>query len=154
VVGQDRCEDVVQETFVRLASYLETGNEIRELRHWLNRVVLNLAIDAIRVRRPDAPSRFSDDEPAGLDNQPEEILEEQGRVVLLLSGLSALPENERRAFVMRELEGMNAAQIAGRLATNPNNVYQLLHRARTKLRHSVHNGSDIQRGATALSARR
>ncbi len=48
--------------------------------------------------------------------------------------LSKLPETHRRAFTLREIDGMDGAEVCNILSISSSNLYVMMHRARSRLR--------------------
>jgi RNA polymerase sigma factor (sigma-70 family) len=55
-------------------------------------------------------------------------------VAAVVAGLGSLPERQRRALVLRELEGRSYEEIADSLGVSGASVRQLLNRARHTMR--------------------
>src|SRR5204863_4909802 len=73
--------------------------------------------------------------------RPDQVVESSERVRSLVASVKRLPERQRDAIVLRELEGRSYEEIAVALGVTDGAVRQLLNRARTTLRA----------GATALT---
>jgi RNA polymerase sigma factor (sigma-70 family) len=133
IVG-GRAEDVTQEAFSKaLLALRRDGAEI-ELRPWLYRIVRNTALNDIRDRRP-ATLALADGIVAQ-DGVAEQV-ERREEVAELLERLRALPEAQRAAIVMRELEGLGHDEIASALGVSDGAARQAIHRARTALRNGL-----------------
>lgn len=103
----------------------------------------------VRARRAQEP--YSDDieaevfrsngtwrEPPGAWAQdPVAQLQRDAFIDALGHCLDGVPPAQRTSFVMRELEGVDAAVASERLGVTPNNLYVLLHRARLRLRRCL-----------------
>jgi RNA polymerase sigma factor (sigma-70 family) len=127
-------EDVVQQAFLDLWARLAAGEEIREVRPWLYRVVHNAALNTIR--RGDYRSEQLPDILAAADS-PELAFERTAELREALAGVAALPEQQRRAIVYNAVDGHSRAEIALALGTSDGAVGQLLHRARATLRSAA-----------------
>jgi len=133
IVG-GRAEDVTQEAFSKaLLALRRDGAEI-ELRPWLYQIVRNTALNDIRDRRP-ATLALADGIVAQ-DGVAEQV-ERREEVAELLERLRALPEAQRAAIVMRELEGLGHDEIASALGVSDGAARQAIHRARTALRNGL-----------------
>jgi RNA polymerase sigma factor (sigma-70 family) len=107
-------EDIAQQAFERAWRHAALYDPRRgSVRTWLTRIVHNLAVDAVRVRRP-APVDPQDLLPliAAITESPErQVLasetSEQLRVVL-----ATLPPEQARAVVMAGVHGLSAREIA------------------------------------------
>jgi RNA polymerase sigma factor (sigma-70 family) len=135
--GHD-AEDVVQDAFIRaLAGLRSTDNEMH-LRPWLYMIVRNRAMDELRK-----PARVAAelDEVAHLrpaeDSDP--VLRAIERELLgdVVAGIGRLPERQRMALVMRELEGATHAEMSQALGTSVPATKSLLVRARGALQEAV-----------------
>ncbi len=111
IVG-GRSEDVTQDAFSKaLLALRGTTTEI-ELKPWLYRIVRNTALNELRDR-PPAAEELGEAIPGGRSAAAEaERREEIGE---LMERLRALPEPQRAAIVMRELEGLSHEEIAAAL---------------------------------------
>jgi RNA polymerase sigma factor (sigma-70 family) len=107
-------EDVAQECLLRLwriAPQWRQGEA--QVTTWLYRVATNLATDRLRARKRRAAESLEDAaEPA--DGQPGVVasLIEADRMAALETALQALPERQRKAVVLRHIEGMANPEIA------------------------------------------
>src|SRR4051794_31556570 len=133
-----RAEDAVQQTFVKAHAALRGGEAVRALRPWLYRIAHNTALNALRDR---ALHHAPLDERIDGVERPDQAAERRQELCEVLSAVRALPERQRDAIVLRELEGRDYDDIARQLGVSYGAVRQLLNRARTSLRA----------GATAIS---
>jgi RNA polymerase sigma factor (sigma-70 family) len=135
MVGPDHADDVVQETFT--AGYTALGADDRpiQLKPWLYRVAHNTAISVLRKRGRQDHDEL--DENFDGVRQPHEHLEQSQRLDDLISNMRALPERQRTALVLQELEGRSPEEIAAELDGSVPMVRQLVHRARERLRNGV-----------------
>jgi RNA polymerase sigma factor (sigma-70 family) len=133
LVGQDHAEDIVQETFA--AGYVALRRDSRpiQLKAWLYRIAHNRSFDLLR--RKDSTYETLD-ENFGTDTEPAEQLERKERVKALIEQISALPERQRGAIVLQELEGHSTDEIAAELGVKATVVGQLVFRARERLREA------------------
>ena len=135
MVGPDHADDVVQETFA--ASYTALGNDTRpiQLKPWLYRVAHNTAISVLRKKGRQDHEEL--DENVDGVRGPHEQLEQNQQLHDLVSRMRALPERQRTALVLQELEGLSPEEIADELDGTVPMVRQLVHRARERLRNGV-----------------
>ena len=127
-------EDAAQEAFLRLYRHLRAFRTLAEIRPWLYRVTVNVSYDIGRKRRRFVAERHG--EPAVEQNQEGEISLEQRRE-LLAEALTYLPEKERAAVVLREVEGLETAEVAGILGSSPETVRTQVSTGRARLREIV-----------------
>jgi RNA polymerase sigma factor (sigma-70 family) len=128
--GHSEAEDVVQDVFLRAYGALRSGDRAIAVRPWLYRVAHNRCIDYVR-RAPAAPLQPDELVPGGTDP----VVEAERREDLrrLVADLHALPEQQRSALIIRELEGLSYEELATALATTVPAVKSLLVRARSGL---------------------
>jgi RNA polymerase sigma factor (sigma-70 family) len=135
--GHD-AEDVVQDGFIRALAGLRSSESEMHLRPWLYMIVRNRAMD--ELRKPARVSAELDEvahlRPAeGADPALQAIERELlGEVV---EGIGRLPERQRTALVMRELEGATHVEMSEALGTSIPATKSLLVRARGALQEAV-----------------
>jgi RNA polymerase sigma factor (sigma-70 family) len=133
IVG-GKAEDVTQDAFSKALQALRRDESEIELRPWLFRIVRNTALNDLRDRPPSALVLAEAIE--GHRGVAEEV-ERREEVAELLERLRALPEAQRAAIVMRELEGLGHDEIATALGISGGAARQAIHRARTALRNGL-----------------
>jgi RNA polymerase sigma factor (sigma-70 family) len=135
IVG-GRSEEVTQDAFSKALLALRgmEGDREVELRPWLYRIVRNTALNDLRDRPPEAAELG--EAIAGGRSAAEEF-ESREEVARLLEGLRALPDHQRAAIVMRELEGLGHEEIADALGLSGGGARQAIYRARQALRDGV-----------------
>jgi RNA polymerase sigma factor (sigma-70 family) len=133
IVG-GRSEDVTQDAFSKALIALRGGDAEIELRPWLYRIVRNTALNDLRDH-PPAAEALAEGIPGG--RGPSEQAEQRENLAELLSRLRALPEPQRAAIVMRELEGLGHEEIAAALGLSGGAARQAIHRARRALRDGL-----------------
>ena len=128
----EECKDVVQEAFTRLYQQCNTirGNP----QAWLFRVVRNLAIDQRRrgKRRGGSVDNITPF-PDRARSNPDLKLE-------IEEALATLSERDRSVVVLKVVEGMSYAEIAGALGLTPSNVGYILHHGLKKLASHLREG--------------
>lgn len=104
---------------------------------WLYRIVTNTAIDVLRSgKRRERPTDVLPD--TGWDG----AAAAEARIALaeLAKRLEALPEDQRVAIVLKNVEGLSSGEVAEVLGTTEGAVEQRLVRARAALRNGGQNG--------------
>ena len=127
----ERAEDVVQQSFVNAYEAMHRGGAELNLKPWLYRIAHNTALNALRDR-----GLRHDQLDEGIDGveRPDQALERSQGLRDVLVAVQALPDRQRDAIVLRELEGRSYAEIALALGVTDGAVRQLLNRARNSLR--------------------
>lgn len=115
VLGDPRlAEDVVQQTFERAWRHAQVYDSRRgSVRTWLVAIAHNLAVDAVRVRRPipldpDDLLELVDD----ISASPEQQSMAHEDAAELRAAIATLPLAQARALMMAGIHGMTAQQIA------------------------------------------
>jgi RNA polymerase sigma factor (sigma-70 family) len=130
IVG-NHSEDVTQDAFSKALLALRGTEAEIELRPWLYRIVRNTALNDLRDQGPIAeelPEALAGARSAAAEVEAREELAE------LTERLRALPEPQRAALVMRELEGLSHEEIAAALGVSGGAARQAIYRARATLR--------------------
>jgi RNA polymerase sigma factor (sigma-70 family) len=130
IVGS-RGEDVTQDAFSKALLALRRNDTEIELRPWLFRIVRNTALNDLRDS-PPMPELLAEAIAGG--ESPAETLERREELTDLMHRLRSLPEAQRAAIVMREMEGLSHEEIATALGVSGGAARQAIHRARQALR--------------------
>jgi len=130
-LSEARAEDVVQQSLVSAYSSLRSSDGEMSLRSWLYRIVHNTALNALRDR---ALSHEELPEALAALPRPDQLAESDERFHHVMDAVAALPERQRDALVLRELEGRSYEEIAAELGVSGGAVRQLLNRGRNTLR--------------------
>jgi RNA polymerase sigma factor (sigma-70 family) len=126
-----RAEDAVQQTLLRALEAMRADERELQLEPWLHRIAHNAAIDSLR--RMDSHWEELDDRMDGVE-PTHAAVERRARFNSVMSNMGELPERQRRALVLRELEGRSYDEIATTLGVTGDGVRQLLNRARNTMR--------------------
>jgi RNA polymerase sigma factor (sigma-70 family) len=129
-----RAEDAVQTAFLHALEAMRADQRDLHLAAWLYRIAHNVAIDALR--RLDADWEELDERIDGVE-ATHAAAERRARFDSVVAGMGRLPERQRRALVLRELEGRSYEEIATTLGVSRAGVRQLLNRARNAMRAGV-----------------
>ena len=130
--GVQDADDAVQEIFLRLFRNLKRFDASRAFEPWLYRIALNACRDLARRRRwrqwvsLDGWLAAGGAEPAAVGIDP--------RIAEIVAALSRLSERERAAVVLREVEGLSAAEAGKILGISEGTVRSHASRGRARLR--------------------
>lgn len=135
IVGVERAQDAVQQALLQAFLALRDGAP-REivLRPWLYRIAHNCSVDLLRMGSWDYDQL--DLEFDGVP-QPPALFEQKEELRGLVASMRRLPEAQRQALTLRELEGCSYEEISARIGHTGSGVRQLIFRARTTLRKSA-----------------
>ena len=136
---QQAAEDAAQEAFINAWRNIGSfrGDSFRA---WLLRIAANLCRDELRrrVRRPssslDTALEAGMPDPLDDDPLPEESALNAELRVSLEAALGELPEEQRTAIVLCDIEGLDYAEIAVAMNTSLGTVKSRIARARMRMR--------------------
>lgn len=124
-------QDALQSTSAAALAALQESKRNAPFRPWLFRIAHNEAITVIRRRR-DAGQEISDSMLGSARSASDEA-DDRARMAMLMADLAQLPERQRAALLMRELNGLSHAEISVALATSATAAKQAIFDARTAL---------------------
>jgi RNA polymerase sigma-70 factor, ECF subfamily len=133
---RDDAADVAQDVFLRAFKYLHRADPRRPLEPWLFRIAVNVCRDVMR-RRQQRQATFVDDEavePIDQSSDPCAGLERKQQRLILQKALERLPEKERLAIVLRDIEGLSTADVAAILHSSETTVRSQVSRGRLRLK--------------------
>lgn len=131
----EEAEDLVQETFLRLAREARAGRVPDQLRGWLFRVASNLAMSRFRRRSVVGRflGRFGASEVDPQTGSPEQAAIRHERSAAMERALAALPAEARLALTLAG-EGFSGREIARAINRSEAATRTLVCRARMRLR--------------------
>jgi RNA polymerase sigma factor (sigma-70 family) len=124
-------QDAMQSTFASALAALQESKRNAPFRPWLFRIAHNEAITVIRRRR-DAGQEIPDSV-VGYAASASDEADDRARMASLMDDLAQLPERQRAALLMRELNGLSHVEISVALATSVTAAKQAIFDARTAL---------------------
>jgi RNA polymerase sigma factor (sigma-70 family) len=131
--SREEAEDAVQTTFLNVFRALERGTEAREEQAWLFAIAKNVCgarrSSSVRRLRLEAPNDFEvlqETVPAPAQASTDDLFG-------LEDALEAMPENQRRAILLREWQGLSYREIATALGLTQTAVETLIFRGRRTL---------------------
>ncbi|MGA9751255.1 MAG: RNA polymerase sigma factor [Acidobacteriota bacterium] len=134
MVGRDAvAEEILQDAYAALWGLPETGLPSEPMA-WLRRFCVNRAIDYLRReenRRPHEGGEFLEELPAAARPDVELGLREAEEVVA--RAMQALPPQERGAFVLKLVEGLEYPEVAALLGVSESTVRNQVMQARRKV---------------------
>jgi RNA polymerase sigma-70 factor (ECF subfamily) len=131
-------EDASQEVFIKVYENAHRFEPKASVAAWLHRITANHCLNLLRRRRPHE-SLDQEDAPQPPDPAagPLELLEERDLHRRLEELLNGLPENQRRALVLKRYAGLSYQEIGQELGLSPQAVDGLLKRARQTLKKAL-----------------
>jgi RNA polymerase sigma factor (sigma-70 family) len=129
-------EDVLQDVFVRAYGALRADGREVNVRAWLYRVAHNRCIDQLRRPVP-APSDVFDASRGPALQDPMDAAQRREDLRRLVADVAQLPDQQRSALLMREIDGLAYVDIAAALDVTVPAVKSLLVRARGGLAEAM-----------------
>jgi RNA polymerase sigma-70 factor (ECF subfamily) len=139
VGSRDDARDVAQEVFLRAFKYLHRADPQKPFEPWLLRIAVNVCRDLVRqrVRRQNTFVDAGPAEPIDGSDDPCAGLERKQQRVILQRALDLLPEKERLAIVLRDIEGLPTADVAAILQSSETTVRSQISRGRLRLKAAI-----------------
>ncbi|MFN0102780.1 MAG: RNA polymerase sigma factor [Bryobacteraceae bacterium] len=120
-------EEAAQDVFFRLYKSLGRFDEERAVEPWLFRIAWNVCRDRLRRRRPQVELTDNAASVAARGDMGFVLAE-------LRNAIARLPDKERAALLLREIEGLETGEVAERMGSSPVTVRSQISRARARLR--------------------
>jgi len=135
VSDQEKAQDLVSDTFIRVFDYLRDGREIKNFQAFLYKTARNLVIDFYRSRRDEV----------SLEDAPEVISEEDMReqadeklvIENIRKHLSEIEPIYQDPVLLHFFDGLSFKQVAEVLDITQTNARQRAHRGFKKLKSVV-----------------
>lgn len=125
-------EDVLQEVFVNAYKAMLADQREINLRPWLYRIARNRCLN--HLRKPTADAKESMDMVPEVDAaSTAERVHNREEFRQILSDVNKLPETQRTALLLREMDALSYEEIAAAMDTTVPSVKSLLVRARISL---------------------
>lgn len=132
----EEVKDAVQETFLRVFRHLDQYREDRDFIAWLYRITVNVCRDAHRRRRRWRWLSPIDEEVEVQSFMPpaDAAMVERDEAMLLTRAIDALPKQQRRAIVLRDVQELPTEEVARILGTKPTSLRVSISKARAAIR--------------------
>lgn len=137
-------EDVAQEVFIEVYRSISKFREDAKLSTWLYRIAVNKSIDFLRKQKRkiwlgSIQSVFGSEAKAMVvedkhQPNPQQILEQNERKIVLQHAIDKLAENQKTAFILHKYEGLSYKEIAKIMDLSLSSVESLMHRAKKNLK--------------------
>lgn len=133
---REEAADAVQDGLISAFRRAETFRGDAQVTTWLHRIVVNACLDRMRRRRTRQTETLPEDEDRAaelameLADDPAEVGERRADV---MAALSSLPEEQRAALVLVDMEGYAVDEAAAILGCAPGTVKSRCSRGRARL---------------------
>jgi RNA polymerase sigma-70 factor, ECF subfamily len=136
---QEDAQDAAQEVFLRAFRYLHRFDRRRPFEPWLMKMTVNVCHDLSKKRR-EHPRETVDPDFVRSASDPHGDLHSEEQKQMLRRALQELPEKERAAIVLRDIEGLSTAEVAEALGSSEPTVRSQISNARVKIRKMLRRG--------------
>ncbi len=133
--------DVVQMAWLRAWQRLGRYDDRWRFSTWIHRIATNLAIDVLRARSSRERAHTTGGavwlRPTPTGGRPGDLVEEKDVERILGDLVRGLSPQQRAAFILREVEGLDTAEVAEILGCSPVTVRNHVFQARRALRKAM-----------------
>ncbi|MCX6389915.1 MAG: sigma-70 family RNA polymerase sigma factor [Solirubrobacterales bacterium] len=130
--SNEDAEDVLQEVFASAYTAMLADEREITVRPWLYKIARNRSLNHMRRSRPIGVDSM-DIHVADYGTSTADRVEQQSEFRELVADIGLLPETQRTALLLREVDGLPYEQIADAMETTVPSVKSLLVRARVAL---------------------
>ena len=130
-------QDLTQEAFVKALSRREQLKDPQKAAQWLGRIAVNTAIDFVRQRKRVPLTGLEEAPEPHHWESPERLALRSEKQAYLADGLRLLSERERAALILRDVEGLPAAEVARAIGCSSATVRSHIANARVKFRRYI-----------------
>ena len=142
--NEEDAQDTTQEVFIAIHSSIKNFKGDSSLSTWIYRITMTRSLDLLRKHKRQKRSGImkrifgSGDERELTDQHsfyhPGVQLENKEKAVILFKAIAYLPEQQRIAFSLHNLDELSYQEIAEVMETSLSAVESLIHRAKQNLR--------------------
>lgn len=145
----EEAEDITQEVFVEVFQSVSKFKQDSSLSTWIYRIAVNKCIDHIRSKNRKKrfafltsifnPHTGKEEKNISDFNHPGAELEKKEEIQFLFRALNTLPENQRSAFILTQIEEHPQKEAAAILNISEKALESLIQRAKANIRKSLNN---------------
>ena len=140
VMNHEDADDILQDTFIKAYTKLDTYNESFPFYPWLYRIAINTSLNhqkkKARLRAISLDDLDGNGQQADLAESPTQMFDTEGTelVAKLKAALGKIPYEQRTVFILRVNDGLSYQEISETMDISMGTVMSRLSRARDKLR--------------------
>ena len=141
------CDDVIQETFLRMHRARGTFASGAAVLPWAFAIARRLVVDRARRdrRTPSGVADLESDASGGFGgDDPERVIEAREAARRLAAALARLPASQRTAFELLKQDGLTLAEAAEALGVSVTAVKLRAHRAYESIRAALGDGALVR----------
>lgn len=145
---RETASDCAQEAMLKIWRSLDGYRGDCAFESWVYRIAANCSMDAMRKKKRDKSESIEPLREAGFDPaDPEPGTEEKAIAAdqhrKLRECIALLPEDQREALVMTQLEGISYEEAASRLDVSEGTVKSRVNRAKAKLKEWMEDSREL-----------
>jgi len=133
----EEVKDAMQETFLRVFRHLKRYDESGDFHAWLARITINVCRDLDRRRKRRSFVPLDEAVSVSSGERVDDALIARSDLALVGRALDALPDRERLAIILRDIEGFSTEEVASILGNAKPTVRVQIRNARAKIRSWV-----------------
>jgi RNA polymerase sigma-70 factor (ECF subfamily) len=137
--NESEAQDIVQDVLMKLWEAKENLHEIKNMEAWCMTLTRNTCLDTLKRAGRKLNDSFEPHHESGhaTSRDPLRIVSEKESVELVKRVAEALPEKQRAAFTLREIQGYSYLEISNIMEVSMDQVKVNIHRARTTIRSEL-----------------
>ncbi|HEX4998585.1 MAG TPA: RNA polymerase sigma factor [Terriglobia bacterium] len=139
--ARDDAQDAAQEVFLRAFKYLHRLDLGKPVEPWLLRMTVNVCRDIGRRKSRQRETSLDGVAPESLaadsSGDPHAGLTGEQERQMLWRALDSLPEKERRAIILRDVEGLSTSEVAAILGSTETTVRSQISRGRLRVKEAI-----------------
>ena len=146
--NREATEDCGQETMIRIWRNLGNYRGECALESWVYRIATNCCMDWLRKKKRDKsvsvePLREQGFDPADTAPGTEEQVVQEDERRRLREAIAELPEDQREALILTQLEKISYEETARRLGVEEGTVKSRVNRAKARLKEMLSEGREL-----------
>ena len=146
--NEEDADDLAQEVFIEVFRSIHTFRKESKLTTWIYRIAVTKSLEFLRSKKrikrfAILKNLFLPDNQTVLNiphfEHPGVLAENKERSRILSLAIEKLPENQKTAFTLHKIEGLNHVEISDIMGKSISSVESLMHRARLNLQEFLRN---------------
>lgn len=142
IKSRERAKDLIQDTFLKAWDYIREGNEVRQWKSFLYRILNNLIVDEYRRIKEESLDSLLEDSITranmliadGSRAEKEKRLDDELMIEKIRALIPTLSQTYRAVLTMRYVDGFSTKEIAVALDISENVVSVRVHRGLARLK--------------------
>ena len=137
---EDDAEDITQEAYIKIWKKLDQYDDQFPFKAWLGKIVINLCLDHLKSsKRKHESGKITADTVLAMagSQEPGRELEATELKTIVYALAEKLTEQQRSAFILRDLEMLSVEEACVMLNQSPGNLKSNLYYARLKIKEGL-----------------